>query len=81
MQNTEWKMLEEFGSAPLPRIGGRAVIETSGKLWGFGGTLGPPRDGAPRWAGGSFAFRRGVFLCSTQLEWMHVTWTSNESFV
>ncbi|CAK9006916.1 unnamed protein product [Durusdinium trenchii] len=45
MQNTEWKMLEEFGSAPLPRIGGRAVIETSGKLWGFGGTLGPPRDG------------------------------------
>lgn len=45
MQNTEWKMLEEFGSAPIQRKSGCAVIETSGKLWGYGGSLGSLEHG------------------------------------
>ncbi|CAK9006918.1 unnamed protein product [Durusdinium trenchii] len=51
MQNTEWKMLEEFGSAPIQRKSGCAVIETSGKLWGYGGSLGSLEHGAPLRAG------------------------------
>ena len=61
MQNTEWKMLEEFGSAPIQRKSGCAVIETSGKLWGYGGSLGSLEHGAPLRAGGYFAFRPRVF--------------------